>query len=53
VLVIRTDRMNPADMDKPTPAMLGHTDTDTDKSGGSEPVVEEVPIPNIAIVEDI
>jgi small subunit ribosomal protein S6 len=50
VLVIRTDRMNPADMDKPTPAMLGHTDTD--KSGGSEPVVEEVPIPNIAI-EDV
>jgi len=52
VLVIRTDRMNPADMDKPTPAMLGHTESDTDKSGVTEPVVEEVPVRDI-VIEDI
>jgi len=29
VLVIRTDRMTPAEMEKPTPAMLGHTESTT------------------------
>jgi small subunit ribosomal protein S6 len=49
VLVVRTDRMNPADMDKPTPAMLGHTDSDADKTGASDPIVEEVPVQDMVV----
>jgi small subunit ribosomal protein S6 len=45
VLVVRTDRMTQEMMDKPTPAMLGHTETET---AAVEPsVVEEMPAPGI------
>jgi small subunit ribosomal protein S6 len=47
VLVIRTERMNPADMDKPTPAMLGHTDSgETSRDIADEPTAEEIQIPD-------
>ena len=41
VLVVRTDRMKREDMDKPTPAMLGRTDSDT------APAEEQIPVPDI------
>jgi small subunit ribosomal protein S6 len=43
VLVVRTDRMKPEDMDKPTPAMLGHTESESE----SAPVEEQIPVPEI------
>jgi small subunit ribosomal protein S6 len=41
VLVVRTERMKREDMDKPTPAMLGHVESD------SAPVEEPIPVPEI------
>jgi len=41
VLVVRTDQMKREDMDKPTPAMLGRTESD------SAPVEEQIPVPEI------
>ena len=40
VLVVRTDQMTQEEMDKPTPAMLGHTDSDSETTPET-PVEEE------------
>lgn len=42
VLVVRADQMTQQDMDKPTPAMLGRSDSDT--TAPEAPAQEEVPV---------
>jgi small subunit ribosomal protein S6 len=41
VLVVRADGMSKEDMEKPTPAMLGRTETE------AAPVEEQIPVPDI------
>ncbi|MBN2511428.1 MAG: 30S ribosomal protein S6 [Sedimentisphaerales bacterium] len=43
VLVVRTDRMTQADMEKPTPAMVVHVDSDAAVQPAAE-AVEEAPV---------
>jgi len=47
VLVVRTDRMTQEDMEKPTPAMLGHVDREASVQP-AEDVMEEAPAQDIA-----
>jgi small subunit ribosomal protein S6 len=44
-LVIRTDRMNREDMDKPTPAMLGRSESDSTSAEASNE--EPISVPDI------
>jgi small subunit ribosomal protein S6 len=46
VLVVRTDRMTQNDMDKPTPAMLGHVDSEAAVQSAEE-MAEEAPAQEI------
>ena len=45
VLVVRTDQMKREDMDKPTPAMLGRTESDSVQA--EVPVEEQISVPDI------
>jgi small subunit ribosomal protein S6 len=45
VLVVRTDQMSQAEMDKPTPAMLGRTDSEP--TTADVPVEEQISVPEI------
>jgi small subunit ribosomal protein S6 len=47
VLVVRTDRMTQEDMEKPTPAMLGHVDREVSVQP-AEDAMEEAPAQDIA-----
>ena len=47
VLVVRTDRMTQEDMEKPTPAMLGHVDREASVQPAAD-VMEEAPAQDIA-----
>jgi small subunit ribosomal protein S6 len=44
VLVIRTDRMTPEEMEKPTPAMLGHTESTTTAAVSEAAPVDADPV---------
>jgi small subunit ribosomal protein S6 len=45
VLVVRTDRIKPGDMDKPTPAMLGHTESSPAVAVADSPAeIAELPV---------
>lgn len=46
VLIVRTDRMTQEDMDKPTPAMLGRSDSEP--TGGDATVEEQIPVQEIS-----
>jgi small subunit ribosomal protein S6 len=42
VLVIRTDRMKPEEMEKPTPAMIGHAESQAAAEAQADAVVDDV-----------